>query len=71
MDKYEAFLEELTALSKKHGLIISGCGCCGSPRVTEIDEDSGPGPYIFDEEDEGKLHWPDKRWLETRDDPMA
>ncbi len=34
MDKdLELFLEELTALTKKHNLIIGGCGCCGSPVI--------------------------------------
>lgn len=31
MDRLEEFLKELAELSKKHGLFIGGCGCCGSP----------------------------------------
>jgi hypothetical protein len=31
--KLNKFLEELTELSKAHGLAIGGCGCCGSPFV--------------------------------------
>lgn len=27
----EEFLEELSALSRRHGVIIGGCGHCGSP----------------------------------------
>ena len=30
------FLEELTALSKKHGVWIGGCGCCGSPYLGDL-----------------------------------
>lgn len=32
-----AFLAELTALTVKHKLQIRGCGCCGSPYITEVD----------------------------------
>lgn len=30
----ELFLLELAELTKKYNLEISGCGCCGSPYVT-------------------------------------
>lgn len=30
-DEFGRFLEELTALSRRHGIEIGGCGCCGSP----------------------------------------
>ncbi len=36
MEKYEAFLNELTKLTQKYGVEISGCGCCGSPALTEV-----------------------------------
>jgi hypothetical protein len=39
--KVEAFLEELTKLSKKHGLVISGCGCCESPYVMKMKNSQG------------------------------
>ena len=31
----EEFLQELTKLSKKYKIYINGCGCCGSPYLTE------------------------------------
>jgi hypothetical protein len=30
------FLVELSALSQKYGIMIEGCGCCGSPALLEI-----------------------------------
>ncbi|MDR2571127.1 MAG: hypothetical protein LBD23_12695 [Oscillospiraceae bacterium] len=31
MTNVEEFLNDLTELTVKHGIIIGGCGCCGSP----------------------------------------
>jgi hypothetical protein len=33
----ELFLAELSDLTRKHGIKISGCGCCGSPYLYETD----------------------------------
>ncbi|WP_405893804.1 hypothetical protein OG272_16105 [Streptomyces sp. NBC_00104] len=30
-DSLPTFLDDLAALTAKHGLRIDGCGCCGSP----------------------------------------
>jgi hypothetical protein len=32
-EEFAAFLADLTKLTKKHKLIIGGCGCCGSPFI--------------------------------------
>ena len=41
----ERFLIELTELTRKHGIVIGGCGCCGSPWLDDVidvsDERSG------------------------------
>lgn len=35
-ERIEGFLKELSSISKKYGLTIGGCGCCGSPFVTDV-----------------------------------
>ena len=50
--KRNAFLAELTELSRRHGIVIGGCGCCGSPFL-EDDETRGKGSY----EMERYLQW--------------
>lgn len=47
----EEFLKELTELTKKHGLAIGGCGCCGSPFIYEVkDKNKEPATdLIWDE----------------------
>lgn len=34
-ENQKEFLRELAALSKKYGVRVGGCGCCGSPFLTE------------------------------------
>lgn len=36
MENVNRFLEELSELTTKYGIIIAGCGCCGSPYLTNI-----------------------------------
>lgn len=44
---YSAFLRDLNALVSKHGLVIGGCGCCGSPWVVDAPENPEDGFYRF------------------------
>lgn len=46
-DQEQAFLNELTALTKKHKISIGGCGCCGSPYLTAHPEIKPEGRYII------------------------
>jgi hypothetical protein len=56
------FLIELTELSRKHGVRVGGCGCCGSPYLEPCKDD---GRYTITEFDypNGKewscLEWED------------
>ena len=47
-DEMAAFLGELKLLTLKHGIAISGCGCCGSPSLDRVITDDG-GEYAYDE----------------------
>ena len=56
----EKFLKALTELTKKHKLVIGGCGCCGSPYVQPLDKKSVEGFQYFhgDSKDSGcDLQW--------------
>ncbi len=49
-DNEQQFIIELEALSRKHKLVIAGCGCCGSPSVEQMkesEEDVAAG-YCYD-----------------------
>lgn len=34
-EEQDAFMTELTILTKKYGIVIGGCGCCSSPYLTK------------------------------------
>ena len=36
--KEEEFLKEYEKLCRKYNLIISGCGCCDSPFITDVND---------------------------------
>lgn len=51
------FLEELTNLTKKYGIVIEGCGCCGSPLLYFDAEIKGSEHYKICEEGLTGLFW--------------
>lgn len=61
--KEKAFILALTELSKKHGVAVAGCGCCGSPFLVDGIPivDSG---YSFKDE---QLEWTDKKTAKKYD----
>ena len=44
-EEQRQFLKELAELTKKYGIVISGCGCCGSPSLEQTSDD---GKYYAD-----------------------
>lgn len=57
MDPRE-FLRELSELTKKHGISIGACGCCGSPFLTELEgDDDHIGAYIVTDEPDNGVKW--------------
>ena len=44
--KVREFLSELSALAKKYGIAIHGCGCCNSPIIYGL-KDSPSLPHGF------------------------
>jgi hypothetical protein len=56
-----AFLLELTELSQEHGIKIGGCGCCGSPFLSEITTTEKDGQYYVpmsgDSPDDQEVQW--------------
>lgn len=58
-DAEVAFLVELTALTKRHGIKIAGCGCCGSPFLGELSDDERASPigYVLNGAYADELCW--------------
>jgi len=44
---YSAFLRDLEALAVKHGVVIGGCGCCGSPGLFDAPQSPEAGFYRY------------------------
>lgn len=44
----ENFLMELTKLTKTYGIIIGGCGCCGSPYLISVEDETSIAGFAYD-----------------------
>ena len=42
LEQTQEFFEEYEALCRKHGLHIGACGCCDSPWLVKVDEQTLP-----------------------------
>jgi hypothetical protein len=62
-EKKVAFLRELTRLSRKYMLAISGCGCCGSPALDAMTAKDAEGSY--DPEGSEDVEWNAERAEKT------
>lgn len=51
------FLEELTSLTKKYGIVVEGCGCCGSPFLYKKEGIEDSEHYVIYEESLTELFW--------------
>jgi hypothetical protein len=50
MQNEESFLQELTLLTRKYQIEISGCGHCGSPFLMGLLESEASGQYSHKEQ---------------------
>lgn len=59
-ERLAAFIKGLTSLTQDHGLVIGGCGCCGSPYIFELSKKEKEYEYavFYVTGDEGQdLEW--------------
>ena len=67
-ERKAAFVAELTALSRRTGVIVEGCGDCGSPWLTIAEDDiSAEVGYTYDENRGGPL----LEWEDDVEEPVA
>ena len=59
--KVKCFLNELSELTRKYGIKIDGCGCCGSPWIEDIRTGNTVDSLEYDDEKQQYEVWID-RW---------
>ena len=60
------FLNELTALTRKHKIVIGGCGCCGSPWLSTENNASDKRFVYTCNEHANELDWVETDKEETK-----
>jgi|GEM_PF-3019112 len=50
-EKEKIFLEKLEALTKKTGIAVACCGCCGSPYLLKVDINDPKAGYGYGDSD--------------------
>lgn len=67
-ERQKAFVLELTELTKRHGIAIGGCGCCGSPYLVDCSKEFPEAGYAVTK-DGDDITWvsPDNesRWKDS------
>lgn len=59
-ERVAAFLADLRKASLRHGVIVAGCGCCGSPRIVllrKADTKKMRGRYRTGQDGRSNLEW--------------
>lgn len=54
-EQVKEFLKELSKLTRRYKIKIGGCGCCGSPHLTQFDKTDGRYEVAASQFD--MLHW--------------
>ena len=57
------FILDLTELSRKYKLMISGCGCCSSPSIDPIPDAALHDKAGYITENGGNLAWEDGKYF--------
>lgn len=52
--RIDRFLDELSDLTEKYEIEISGCGCCGSPFLVDMEQGGFVGDNLTYDEEKGK-----------------
>lgn len=53
-----AFMLGLEELTRRTGIAVGGCGCCGSPYLVDAEQHTEANSrYIYDADDSNEVEW--------------